>query len=406
MKKKIKMGINKKKYLRIGYAIATLLLLACSEGAKNDALTVEVTNHLDFPRNEIVAIKSNRVFEFLNDKSKQHIRVKRDGSMAYLRTQWFDKDQDGTHDELLFQVDVAANSTTHYLISVDSAITETENDVMAYSRLVPERTDDYTWENDKVAFRTYGPTGEKEALAGVPGSTLSSGIDLWLKRTDKSIINKWYNEHLKAPGYYHIDHGEGYDPYHVGGSRGTGGIGVYENDSLVVSNNFTESRTLAAGPLRTVFELDYAPWSDYEIKETKRITLDLGSNFSKFDIKLTPEKEVPNYAVGITLHENQGEAKLNVAEGWFRHWETIDGSQVGEGIVIDPVAVETALVRQSEVVDQSNLLIVTSPQNNLVYYAGFAWDKSDQIATVEDWDMLLQRQALIISNPLEITIKK
>lgn len=288
---------------------------------------------------------------------------------------------------------------------VDSTVTEPKSDVIAYSRFVPERTDDYTWENDKVAFRTYGPSGQEEALAGVAGSTLSSGIDLWLKRTDKSIINKWYAGHVKTPGYYHTDHGEGYDPYHVGGSRGTGGLGVWENDSLYVSKNFTTYKTIADGPLRTVFELTYAPWSLYNVEETKRITLDLGANFSKFEIMLSANDTIPNYTIGISLHENEGDYNIEENEGWFRHWEAIDDSYVGEGVVIDPQLVDSAFAHISKVPDQSNLLIITEPQDTLTYYAGFAWKKSGQVKSVKDWENVLNQKAEMIKSPLKINIK-
>ncbi len=400
-----KMKINLTAPLNLAYLTALCLMTSCESATKIETVSVEVKNDLNFSRSEVVGANAADLSAVLKNNSESNIRVKKVGGQEYLRTQWVDNDQDGTNDELLFQADVPANGTSEYVILVDSLKAPAESDVIAYSRLVPERTDDYTWENDKVAFRTYGPTGEKEALAGVPGSTLSSGIDLWLKRTDKSIINKWYKAHMIKSGSYHIDHGEGYDPYHVGSSRGTGGIGIWENDSLLVSNNFTASRTLAAGPLRTVFELDYAPWSPYGVKETKRVTLDLGSNFSKFDISLSSDKEVPNYTVGITLHKNEGEGTVNKEEGWFRHWETIDGSKVGEGIVIDPAMVENAIIHKSDAVDQSNLLVVTKPQEKLTYYAGFAWDKSGQVSSLEDWENMLKQQSQILANPLSVTIQ-
>ncbi|MEG3656211.1 DUF4861 family protein [Arenibacter palladensis] len=388
------------------YVLIALVAISCNGKTADKQLVVQVKNELDFSRSEVVTISTQQLKNFLENHKKEDLRIRKDGNANYLRTQWIDYDQDGHDDELLFQADAEPNSVSTYLIVMDSSVVVPESEVVAYSRLVPERTDDYTWENDKVAFRTYGPTGQKEALEGVPGSTLSSGIDLWLKRTDKSIINKWYAEHLKTPGYYHIDHGEGYDPYHVGGSRGTGGIGIFENDSLYVSQNFTSARTIAAGPLRSVFELDYTSWSDYGLKETKRITLDLGSNFSKFEIVFSSEREVPNIAVGITLHENKGDAKLNGQEGWFRHWETIDSTNLGEGLVLNPSDIDTALVHKTEIRDQSNLLVITKPKNNLTYYAGFAWELSGQITGINDWDAMLSQQAKIIANPMLVSIKK
>ncbi len=377
-----------------------LFLFSCTQ---QEPMQVKVSNDLDFKRQEIVSVPVKDL-NAIKKNELQYFHVQDAESKKYQRTQPMDSDGDGAIDTFLFQAEVPANGTSTYTFVMDSTITDPTSDVVAYSRFVPERTDDYAWGNDKVAFRTYGPTGEKEALAGVSGSTLSSGIDLWLKRTEKPIINTWYAGHVKTPGYYHTDRGEGYDPYHVGGSRGTGGIGVWDDDSLYVSNNFTTHKTIADGPLRTVFELSYAPWSRYAIQETKRITLNLGSNFSKFEIMLSAKDSIPNYTVGISLHDNKGDNHIEKKEGWFSHWEAIDDSYVGEGIVMNPKVIDSAFARISNAQDQSNILIVTKPQDTLTYYAGFAWKKSGQISTVEGWEDLLKKQTQIIQNPLIVTL--
>lgn len=139
-------------------------------------------------------------------------------------------------------------------------------------------------------------------------------------------------------------------------------------------------------------------------QETKKITLDLGSNFSKFEIMLSASDTIPNYTVGISLHENKGDYNLEKKEGWFRHWEAIDDSYVGEGIVIDPKVIDSSFARISNVPDQSNILIVTKPKDTLTYYAGFAWKKSGQVDTVEDWENLLRKQAKIIATPLTVNL--
>ncbi|WP_258104876.1 DUF4861 domain-containing protein [Marinoscillum sp. MHG1-6] len=326
-----------------------------------------------------------------------------------LRTQWVDNDQDSTMDELLFLTGLTAGEKKDIRIywQEGGSTLQPTSESTTYSRFVPERTDDYTWENDKVAFRTFGPEAQRMIEENIPGGTLSSGIDLWLKKVNYSIIDSWYEGNLKEGGYYHIDHGEGYDPYHVGKSRGTGGTGVWADDTLLTSKNFAAYRTIAIGPLRTVFELDYAPWSEYGVKETKRITLDLGSNFSKYEISLSSDQPVPNYTIGITLHEKEGEVDLNGELGYYSHWEPIKGSQVGEGIVIDPTVVIKAFDFRTEVPDQSQLIVLTdSTLTTLTYYAGFAWTESGQVTTKEDWLQMLANQKEIVDNPVKVNIDK
>ncbi|SIO38623.1 protein of unknown function [Chryseobacterium scophthalmum] len=371
----------------------------------NAQTLIQVKNTQDFARNEIVSLSTGQLKTFLGKNKAEDLRIK-DAQNNSLTIQWIDNDGDGKYDEVLFQAKVDAKKTNSYTIVADSKTAVPESRLTTYSRLVPERVDDYTWENDKIAFRVYGPKGQAEALAGVKGSTLSSGVDIWFKRTEKSVINEWYKGYLTDPMYYHKDtRGEGYDPYHVGDSRGTGGIGIWKDEKLQVSKNFTNSKTIAEGPLRTIFELTYAPWSEFGVKETKRISLDLGSNFSKFESTFETEKQVPNYTIGITLHKNEGESKLNDKNGYYLHWEKIDDAFVGEGIVVDPKIVEKSIAFKSEIPDQSNLLVITKPQKKLTYYAGFAWQKSGQIQTQKDWENILQKQSKIVANPLIITVK-
>ncbi|CAD0219707.1 DUF4861 domain-containing protein [Chryseobacterium sp. JV274] len=379
--------------------------IVCTSSFLKAQNSIQIKNTLNFSRNEVVSISVDQLKSFLNKNKESDLRIK-DSNNKYLPIQWIDYDGDGKNDELLFQANINAKKTNSYTIVADEKTLIPETKVSTYSRLVPERADDYTWENDKIAFRVYGPKGQQEALQGVKGSTLSSGVDIWLKRTDQPIINKWYKGYLTDPMYYHKDtRGEGYDPYQVGDSRGTGGIGIWVNEKLQVSQNFVSSKTIAEGPLRTVFELTYNPWSEFGVKETKRISLDLGSNFSKFESNFQVEKQVPNYTIGITLHKNEGEAKLNDKNGYYFHWEKIDDAFVGEGVVVDPKIVEKSVAFKSETPDQSNLLVVTKPQNKLTYYAGFAWQKSGQIQTQKDWETLLQKQSQMIANPLIIQIK-
>ena len=48
--------------------------------------------------------------------------------------------------------------------------------------------DDFAWENDKIAFRMYGPALEADG-------EVSSGIDVWSKSTPRLVINDWYQKH-------------------------------------------------------------------------------------------------------------------------------------------------------------------------------------------------------------------
>src|SRR5262249_34379944 len=147
------------------------------------------------------------------------------------------------------------------------------------------RFDDFAWENDRIAHRMYGAaleTWEKEPLT-------SSAVDVWLKRTRRLIVNDWY-----MVDDYHHDHGEGADFYSAGKSRGCGGSGLWRAGKLVVWKNFRDSKVLANGPIRLVFELRYP-----DLGETKRITLDAGQNFGRFESNYSE-----TYAAGIKKNKD------------------------------------------------------------------------------------------------------
>ncbi|MCY4216830.1 MAG: DUF4861 family protein [Flavobacteriaceae bacterium] len=394
------------KFILSPILVLVIFIFSCRNFDNHHQITFEITNSLDFERSEIVGISIDKLSSILEETSHENIRIKKTDSDVYLVTQWIDNDGDQLDDEILFPAHLEPNQKKNFQIIIDSLGQKPVNNVVAYSRFVPERTDDYTWENDKVAFRTYGPEAQKRAEENQPGGTLSSGIDLWLKRVEYSVIDQWYANNLKSPGYYHTDHGEGYDPYHVGISRGTGGTGIWKEDSLITSKNFSSYKTIATGPLRTVFELYYAPWGPYHIEEKKRITLDLGSNFSKFENSLDAKTPINNYAIGITLHDNKGEIVTNQESGWFLHWEPIDETHVGQGIVMNSQHIQDVVESRTDIPDQSHLLVLTNPNlQKITFYAGFAWTKSGQVSNQADWEELVRQKVKKINEPLEIVFQ-
>ncbi|MDJ0367496.1 DUF4861 domain-containing protein [Hymenobacter sp. H14-R3] len=330
----------------------------------------------------------------------ENLVVREAGTNAALVTQLLDSDGDGRPDELLFQTALPASGQRQFTLSGAGPRPAPEH--TTFARFVPERTDDYAWENDRVAFRTYGPNAQELFDKKDRNGTLSSGMDCWLKRVSYPIIDKWYGAAVAQSGFYHHDRGEGYDPYHVGASRGCGGTGVWADGQLYVSRNFLSYRTLATGPIRAVFELTYAPWpaAGHLITEKKRISLDLGSNLTRYEDYLSSPAALPNCTIGLTLHQQKGQVRADSAAGWFRYWEPVDDAALGTGVVVAPAAVRRFLDYRTAQKDQSQLLILARPQPSpVVYYAGFGWTKSGQFASAQDWDDYLAAFAQRLASP-------
>jgi hypothetical protein len=335
----------------------------------------------------------------------ENYAVKESNSGLALESQTVDNDGDGVMDVLLFQPKISASSQKEFEISASDSSPESKN-INCYSRFVPERTDDYAWENNKVAFRTYGPVAQKMVEDNIAGGTLTSGIDAWLKRVDYPIINKWYEKATNGTGTYHKDTGEGLDNFHVGDSRGIGGIAVNVDGKYYFSKNFISWKTITTGPIRTSFILTYADWDAQgnKITESKLISLDYGSYLSRFEISITGTK---NIAAGITLHDKKGTIGTNLKEGWLSHWEPIDDSEIGTGLVAPK---GTLLSFDNHVTDEKDLSNLYGnlkvKDNKVVYYVGFGWKKGSPYQNKKDWEAYLSSFAKKINNPLKVKVKK
>lgn len=383
---------------KIAVLLSIIAFWSCQN--KEPSISVQVKNPLDIERNfETVEIDAAALTSL--NSTAFHVIDKTKGDT--LVSQTIDYDGDGRFDILIFQPEIKANAKQVYHIFAGEDKNQEE---ICYSRFVPERTDDYAWENNRVAFRTYGPTAQKMVEDSIKGGTLSSGIDAWLKRVEYPVINKWYEKYTSGTGTYHEDTGEGLDNFHVGSSRGVGGI-AFKTDSLYeVSKNFVSYKTIGNGPLRTVFELDYGTYEidGKTISETKTISLDYGQNLSKFLISIKGRETI---SAGLTLHDNLGETTVNKNEGWMSYWEPHDGSELGQGLV---VATKEQLLDVdkylSEEKDQSNLFArLKLEDSKTAYYAGFGWKKSGKFSSKEDWDAYLSRFSKCLQNPLIVDVK-
>ena len=113
--------------------------------------------------------------------------------------------------------------------------------------------------------------------------------------------------------------------------------------------------------------------------------------------------ELPNVTLGITLHEKAGQVNVDESQGWFRYWEPHDGSELSTAIVVDPDKIMEFIDHRVEEKDLSNLLVVCKPDKELTYYAGFAWKKSNQFGSTEEFDSYLANFAARLANPLVVS---
>ena len=402
-----RMNYNTSIVMRRHRLILTILaagtFISYSQKAERNKI-ITVSNCLNLEREfETVSLSRESLAINSTDKLEQY-GVREIGTTNFLITQCVDEDGDGISDVLLFQPKIMAHSKKKLeLVRTSDVPKASEN--WCYSRFVPERIDDYAWENNKVAFRTYGPVAQKMKEDGVKGGTLTSGIDAWLKRVEYPILNKWYEKYTNGTGTYHKDTGEGLDNFHVGDSRGIGGVALKVDDVYYFSKNFTTWKTITTGPIRTSFILTYADWdaAGNKISEVKHISLDYGSFLSKFEISVSGTKTL---STGITLHENNGKTEGNLKEGWIDYWQPLDDSELGTGIVFPKntaISYEKYMNSNKEL---CNLYATLKVKNNkVIYYNGFGWKKQGAFTTKEAWEKYLGEFAQKINNPITVKIK-
>ena len=264
----------------------------------------------------------------------------------------------------------------------------------AFARFVPERADDFAWENDMVAFRTYGP-----ALR--PGAE-NSGFDCWFKRVPYPIIDKWYmQDRLKLPygnvnKPYHEDQGDGLDIYHVGNSRGCGGISVWADGAMHDSDTFIANRVISNTQERVVFELDYASDLNGKIlRETKRITLIMGQHLFQCDSRFTLDGKpaVIEVAIGISPQVKGTVPVFSQANGTMQLWEKMEGLGLGTGIAIDPKRVVAMKSMESGGETQAFCFARTDESGHIRWFSGFGWEGQGDVTTSEKWASYLKNFA-------------
>jgi hypothetical protein len=289
---------------------------------------------------------------------------------------------------LIFQVSLPPAGSDRYTIR--KAARE-EYPAQAYGRYVPERSDDYAWENNLTAWRVYGP-----ALS----DPRTQGIDAWVKSTGRLVIDDWY-----AGKDYHTDHGEGMDAYKVGPTLGAGGSAPCIDGKLGLIGNYASQETLDNGPIRTTVKLTYAPFeaAGKKIEMECVVSLDAHSRFNRITTVYTGDFETLPIAAGIALHEvkerseSTGSIAVTEALSDTRQPE-VDGN-ISLGILMPesegPQEIDGHLV----------LLHSAARSKPFVYWCGSGWSRAG-IADHDEWLDEMRRKREQILAPLSVFIIK
>jgi hypothetical protein len=373
---------------KLGFSIAASLLLVSGVFAQK---SVVVSNTTNLNRTaEIVEVKAcgkkdcklTKPFVLKNNQGEE---------VGYQLTYNEKKEVNG----FIFQADVKAKSSATYWIKAGTPSTVKAK---TYGRFVPERKDDFAWENDMAAYRMYGPALAKE--------NPSNGVDFWAKSTEDLVVDQRYNDELKNGKSYHIDYGKGMDFYKVGHALGCGGVAPYVGDSLWVGNHYDSYEVLENGPLRTVFKLTYNKFAvgGESYKETLVITASAGSLLNKAMVTYEGKAQKMQLATGIFLHDGKGILQPEAEKGIVCYAENsfleLSKEPCGRNYV-GVVAPGKEVKRKGA---HAYVLNNYTPGTAMTYYFGAGWNKW-KFPTDADWFKAVNDFNSKAKNPLKVLIK-
>ena len=290
-------------------------------------------------------------------------------------------------------------------------------------RIYPNREDDLAWENDRNAWRIYGPKMHNKGVSGFDSFTKNVPTPVQDRLYQNEFTSYALNEQLKREGRggdwgqihhdlytYHRDHGQGMDAYTVGPTLGAGAPALIEGDNLLLPDVYERAEILENGPLR--FVVREHMYEREGIRETRLLSQDRGSHLAKCQVTYeglgTPSKDV---CAGIVVHESQPSAYvINKKAGYVAYADALDTPKGQNGQlyigVLFPQPMKTLRYiplgeKKSGAV--GHVVGQTRYQEGQVftYYFGTAWSKYD-VPTRQVWETLLEGYQRQLRQPLEV----
>ena len=391
--------------------LALLTIIGSLPALFAQKLTLEVSNPTSDFRHEVVAVNADEVKGRVGD------------SFRVLDAAGLDVPFQLTYDgQLLVEAAVRAGGTARFSIVSGQP---PQFPMVCHGALHPERKDDLAWENDRGAYRVYGPALERTGER-------SYGIDVWTKNTPELVVDDRYyiedvvtipridslyrnnwpkRDSLYRIISYHYDHGRGLDPYRVGASLGCGAPALMVADSIVMPYCFERYEILDEGPLRFSVRLEQSPRTvcGVRVVENRVITLDKGSNFCRMDVWYVGYANLQRtvgrvkFCSGVVLQPDDRESYV-LGTNYVSYIDPTDQPDVHQAPLYVAVLFPNGQV--STRLQQSHALCVCDDYDGhpYTYYFGSAWAKYD-VRTAREWQARIDWQLAALATPLTIKLR-
>ena len=365
-------------------SVAAALMISCGQ----QDMKVSVKNSSDLDRTaETIELDFGNIMASHPEITAENVVVT-DAAGVQIPSQVYTEDYGMV--KLIFQAAVPAGKTVEYTVKAGE---REAYDTLVFSRYVPERLDDYAYENNRIAGRVYGP-----ALS----DPRTLGPDIWLKRVESLVVDKRYELND-----YHHDHGDGMDCYKVANTLGGGALAPYADDKIVLGDNYETYNRICNGPIRTKVVFTYKPFkADGNTVTLKReLTVDANTNFIKISNWFNaPVEELP-VVLGAVLHDvidrEDGDHYIAFTEKASDSADPEADGNISVGLVVD--AAEDA-VEVGTMDGHAVLKYTVTPGKRADVWTGSGWSKGG-IESPEAWNKIVKDFAYAQAHPLEVTVK-
>ena len=383
--------------------------------ADGKSMTVTVSNPTAHDRCDVVELSADAVFSALGIAGGRQFLVL-DGDNV-------ERPYQLTHDgKVLFQAFVAPMKTATFTLKRGEPRAARLD---CNGRIYPDREDDLTWENDKCAWRMYGPKMHNKGV---------SGFDTFAKNVTYPVQDALYhneltsyavNARLKKVGRgsewaqlhrdvytYHRDRGQGMDAYTVGTTLGAGAPALMDGGNLIMPDVYEKAEIIENGPLRFCVRLQM--YEQHGIRETRTFTQDKGTHLARVEVAYSGAAAGTPVASGIVVHKSQPTAyAINKKAGYIAYSDALDTPQGQNGQLFigcyypeKMKALKYQPLPEEKAGGIGHVLGITTlaADKPFTYYAGSAWSKYD-VPTMAVWEQLLQHYADNLKNPLKVEIR-
>ncbi len=293
---------------------------------------------------------------------------------------------------LIFQVDLKKGEQKEYVVLKGRAV---PCDTLVNSRYVPEREDDYAYENNLVIGRIYGPALE---------SPRTFGQDIWIKNTSRFVLDDW----LKGRDF-HRNHGEGMDVYMVGAALGGGACAPVNEGKICIGDNWKTQRRLCNGPVRTSAEFTCPEFSvnGVSVKTERSLSLDANSRFVRWTCSFDAQgADSLDVVVGAAVHEI---VCMQKADNYIAFTEWASDSRLADpkqdGKISIGLVVSERFKATPDIMDGHAVLKFRVASGEVIeYWTGSGWDQGG-IESPESWNDQVKDFAYSLNHPLTVKVK-